>query len=164
MDGLGCKILREQHFLIQAKLLAENPSLAIPPPKLVSPKKKVPLCCNECFFANVLKSFNISFMLNTKHLILRLHVLNVERSFRQTLWKGTLLNTRRLKSRQKHQGLPLTRLFNAHLSILHCSFPGTCWWKDPLFSMWKNASKECNEATSHETRNHRPGIESITQI
>ena len=43
MDGLGCKILREQHFLIQAKLLAENPSLAIPPPKLVSPKKKVPL-------------------------------------------------------------------------------------------------------------------------
>ena len=30
-------------ILFQAKLLAENPNLAIPPPKLVSPKKKVPI-------------------------------------------------------------------------------------------------------------------------
>ena len=141
-----------------------KPQLGDSSPKAGVTKEEGTIMLQWMFFANVLKSFNISFMLNTKHLILRLHVLNVERSFRQTLWKGTLLNTRRLKSRQKHQGLPLTRLFNAHLSILNCSFPGTCWWKDPLFSMWKNASKECNEATSHETRNHRPGIESITQI
>ena len=42
-------LVQFQHFPLQAKLLAENPSLAIPPPKVVSPKKKVRLFC-ICLF------------------------------------------------------------------------------------------------------------------
>ena len=42
----------------------------------------------------------------------RLHALNVESSFPQTHWKGTLRSTRRQRSSQKHQEL-LTRFWTS---------------------------------------------------